>query len=332
MERFLTWLPPRPKSVFIRYLTTTALVVLSLLAVWAVRERAGVLGFYLLFPAVFISSVLFDRGSGMYASLLSTALLYFMQLAPGALVPPRELILPLALFLLVALGVAVLSEGLRTAWERATAAERAKDILLRELSHRTKNSLAMVISLLTLQSRLKSNSEARSALEKAIARVRAIASAHDHVQAQMHSGKIEMRSYLEELCNHLGDSLREVRPVTIRVRAEEAYLPTEQAIPLGLIVNELVTNALKHAFPDEKGGSIEVVFSLGARPTLLVRDNGVGCSADTKEGAGSRLVRLLAEQLGGTMRRTPQNPGCSVHVELPVRQDPSLPAENRTPS
>lgn len=166
----------------------------------------------------------------------------------GSILIPSEFILPLVLFVAIAVGFAVISEGLRTAWDRAATAERAKDLLLQELGHRTKNNLAMVISIMSMQARSKSNPEAQRALEKAIARVHAIASAHEHFHAVEHRGRVEMRAYLERLCTQLGDAFRELRPIAVKVNSAELYLAPEQAVPLGLIVNELVTNSLKHAF------------------------------------------------------------------------------------
>ncbi|MER8473853.1 ATP-binding protein [Mesorhizobium sp. M1328] len=277
MEEFLKRLPPRPKSPIVRIATTTALTGICFFALQGIHVSAGVLGFFVMFPAIFLASVLFDRGSGLYSTVLSTILLYFEVKPAGTFLLPVGLVLPMIIFVVVALGLAVISEGLRTGYQRAAEAERAKDLLLQELSHRTKNNLAMVSSLLSLQARMKSSPEAREALEKAVRRIHAIADAHDHFRPSSHNGQVEMRSYIEELCGHLGDTLRDIRPIAVKVDAEEVNLPTEQAIPLGLIVNELVTNALKHAFPGDRGGTIAVKLFRDPSLVLTVADDGVGC-------------------------------------------------------
>jgi two-component sensor histidine kinase len=279
------------------------------------QRQSGVLGFYVMLPAVFASSILFDRGSGFLATGLSTVVLYFLARSPHFGVP-REFLLPLVLFAVIGFGLALVSEGLRVAWERAIKAERTKDLLLRELGHRTKNNLAMVTSVLTLQARSKTDPGAKLALEKAVSRVQAIASAHSYF-LPMHQGRVEMRSYLGTLCSHLGDALRDVRPIALRVDIADVHLSSEQAIPVGLIVNELVTNALKHAFPDERAGAITVSLS-GASPlTLTVEDNGVGCEPLSPDGGlGSRLIQMLAQQLGATIERTRASPGCRVRVSF----------------
>jgi two-component sensor histidine kinase len=229
---------------------------------------------------------------------------------------PRELAVSLVIFIVVALGLAIVSEGLRTAWERAALAERTKDLLLRELGHRTQNNLALVASVLSLQARSKENPEARDALVKAVARVQAIASAHEHFQPFKHNRRVEMRPYLEKLCTHLGDSLRDVRPIAVKVEADDVHLRTEQAVPIGLIANELVTNALKHGFPDDCSGTIRVLLKRESTLTLVVEDNGVGCPLHKQERLVSRLTRLLAEQLGAKLAWEDVSPGCRVRVEF----------------
>lgn len=315
MDDILKFLPGRPRSVALRIAIATGLVGLCFVLVLGMR-REGLLGFYILLPAVFLVSVLFDRGSGIYAAVLSTILLYAMLTPPGSALLPSQYIIPLAGFLLIALLLAIGSEALRSALERAAAAEQAKDLLLRELAHRTKNNLMIVISILSMQARVKANPETRQALQEAVARIEAIAGAHEHVQAVQHKGEVEMRAYLHKLCGHLADALRDVRSVAVKVDVPELYLPTERAIPVGLIVNELVTNSLKHAFPDGKEGMIEVVLRQHSMLTLLIRDDGVGCSREITEGMGTRLVRLLAQQLGAKIAWEHPTVGCQVRVEL----------------
>jgi two-component system, sensor histidine kinase PdtaS len=314
MEHILSLLPRKPRSVLVRFAITTALVGLSFVLLLALRQRGGLLGFYLLLPCIFLASVVFDRTAGLFATVLSTALLYVLLTPNGSVLLPRVYVLPLAAFAAIALGFAIMSEALRTAWERAAAAEKAKDLLLKELAHRTKNNLMMVASLLSMQAGVKTDPATRQALEKAVARVQAIASAHEHFQPIEHHGRVEMRSYLEQLCTHLAEALRDVRPIAMKVDAAQIYLPAEEAIPLGLIVNELVTNSLKHAFSDARPGRIEVVLTHDSAMTLIVRDNGHGCPAQKVERVGSRLVRMLAQQLDARIEWQQPAVGCEVKL------------------
>src|SRR5262245_27482029 len=124
-QSFLRWLPSRPQSFLVQYGATAVLVGIGFLALVGLEGRAGLLGFYLMFPAIFAASVLFDRGAGVFAVVLSCVLLYlFLKPADGILLP-AEFVLPVVIFALVALGLAIVSEALRTAWERAGMAERA---------------------------------------------------------------------------------------------------------------------------------------------------------------------------------------------------------------
>jgi two-component system, sensor histidine kinase PdtaS len=317
MDRIQRWLPRKPHSLTVRLAITTAMVTFSFAVVLGLQRADGLLGFYMMLPAIFAAAILFDRSAGIYATGLSTALLYVLLTPSGSVLVPRQFVLPLILYVLVALGFAIVSDALRRAWEHAAAAERAKDLLLRELGHRTKNNLAMAMSMLSMQASLKSNVETRRALEKAVARLHAIASAHEHFQPFGHRGRVEMRAYLGQLCGHLGDALRDVRPIAVKVEACELYLPSEQAVALGLIVNELVTNSLKHAFPADRAGTVRVVLSAQPDLTLLVCDDGVGCMAPVA-GVGTRLVQLLAQQLGARISWGHAEPGCQVRVDLPL--------------
>jgi two-component system, sensor histidine kinase PdtaS len=316
MEQLLRLLPKKPPSLTVRYTITTLLVCISLLIVIGVKALGAPVGPFIFFPAIFISSILFDRASGIYASFLSGVLLYVLTTLHDGWLPEGGLALLLGLYLLTATTLAFISEGLRKAWERAVSAERTKDLLLQEIGHRVKNNLAMAVSVLELQAGLKTNTDTRSALQKAILRIRAIASAHDYFHLTKHDAVIDMRHYLETLCQHLAESLKEVRPITVKVEADEISLRAEKAIPLGLITNELVTNSLKHAFPGDRGGTVKVMLKVASPLTLTVEDDGIGYSSKPREHAGSRLIHLLAKQVGATIDSENREPGCRVRLVM----------------
>ncbi|MDO8877441.1 MAG: sensor histidine kinase [Pseudolabrys sp.] len=190
----------------------------------------------------------------------------------------------------------------------------AKDLLLQELRHRTQNDLAMVISVLALQARGNVSEETRTALQNAISRIRAISGAHDQFGPLDEHGKIDIKDYLTSLCAHFSESLRDIRPVTIEVAVDSASLRANDAQAIGLIVNELVTNAVKHAFPEERTGTVRVTFRDGSPRVLVVEDNGVGCATIEKGGIGSRLTGLLVKQLDGSIVWESAEPGCRVRV------------------
>jgi two-component sensor histidine kinase len=113
-----------------------------------------------------------------------------------------------------------------------------------------------------------------------------------------------------------------VRPVALRVQAQDVPLSSTQAVPIGLIINELVENALKYAFPDERGGDIRVEFeALGDILVLTVADNGIGMSPTRKTGGGTRIIGSLVQQLGGQLEQG-AGPGTTVAARFP-RQAPA---------
>ncbi|MCB8840204.1 sensor histidine kinase [Aurantimonas sp. VKM B-3413] len=175
-----------------------------------------------------------------------------------------------------------------------------KDLLLAEVNHRVKNSLQLVVSTLSLQSRRVEDAVTKMAFEQAISRVRAITSVHERLYRSDDPLVVDMQDYLDGLCRDLADTsdLKE----QVRTEVEPIRLRTEKAIPIALIVNELVTNALKYAYPEGTAGPI--VLTLKEVPDgmleLCVADEGVGFDGQAiKPGLGSRLVRTMAAQLGG---------------------------------
>ena len=318
MENLLLLLPPRPQTIVMRYGMTTLIVLVCFLLQIGVEYQSGVFTFFLLLPGIFLAAILFDRGSGFYATALSTGLFLAALESSETWPPPVRYLLPLVLFVLVGLAVATISEAMRKALEKAVAAERSKELLLQELNHRVRNNLSMLASMLRLQMRLQSEQAAKEAFSAAIGRVLIIANAHDHLLPKQGESAIDMNEYLTACCRNLADALRDVRPIAVNVTVSKTYLRSDKAVAVGLIVNELVTNAFKYAFPGDRGGivNVELRAKSPAQLELVVADNGKGCPEDAKEGLGSRIVQLLAQQLGGTIRREAAAPGCRVSLSF----------------
>jgi two-component sensor histidine kinase len=307
--RFL--LGPRP--LVVRYGATAVMVLATFGLRLVIQDRAGPYEFMLFVPAIVASALLFDRGTGFFALGLSAVL-------DATLFPwnqdPQVHIGAIVVFLMVGSGLVLMSEGLHRALERANKAEREAQLLLSEMSHRVKNKFAMVVSMIALQAR-QSPPETRAALEAIDSRVRVIAKVHDYLQHSRHEGLVNMREYLLGLCQFLEEALCSLRLVKLFASAEPIVLPPDRALSIGLIVNELVTNALKYAFPDDRTGRVEVL--LEKRDGLLclsVADDGVGCT-EQEIGLGTKLVKLLAAQLGGEARWQSLHPGCRASVVMP---------------
>jgi two-component sensor histidine kinase/PAS domain-containing protein len=178
---------------------------------------------------------------------------------------------------------------------QALAATR--EMLIREADHRIKNSLQLVTSLLGMQLRGVEDPEAAEALRGAITRVGAIAASHLALQGSEDLRRVDLGITLRDLCAHFA----QLHPaIEIDCRACGAHLlEADRAIPLALVVNEALTNALRHAFPDGQAGRVVVSAATeGDQLVVRVRDDGVGMRMQTGEtGLGSRIIRSLAERL-----------------------------------
>jgi chemotaxis protein methyltransferase CheR len=178
-----------------------------------------------------------------------------------------------------------------------------KEILLQEMQHRVANSLQIIASILLIKARSVQSEETRLHLQDAHKRVMSVATIQEHLHATGRADLIEIAPYLTKLCETLAASMiGENRPVSLQVRAGSATASSKQAISLGLIVTELVINALKHAFPEDKqDGQIVVTFDADAPWKLSVSDNGTGNPsngrAGQKPGLGTGIVEALAKQL-----------------------------------
>jgi two-component sensor histidine kinase len=222
------------------------------------------------------------------------------------------------------LGLALHSKmGMQDAMAAAAAAARAlaqEKMLLGELQHRSKNDLQLILALLVLQRRKLPDAEGRRIFGHVMDRVTAIGVAHDQLAIGRGTGLIELADYLQALCGNLSQR-RE--GVAIETALERAEMPHARAVPLGLVVNELVTNALKHAFPDGRSGTIRVEFRIppGGEARLCVCDDGVGMGPPRPGSSGTELVRRLVQQIGGRLEQLeqPEQPqGTGFRVLFPL--------------
>ncbi|TVQ41074.1 MAG: response regulator [Spirochaetaceae bacterium] len=186
-----------------------------------------------------------------------------------------------------------------------------KEALLREVHHRVKNNLSIISSLLSLQADAISTPEgALYALEKSRNRVFAMALVHEKMYQSHDSSRIDMQDYLSDLRSQLFSTWRP-EGVEVQCRSTSICLDIGTAIPLGLIIDELVSNAIRHAFPDKRPGLVNVELRTTADGfmELEVSDNGVGLpdacleNGDPTGGLGLVLVKLLSEQLGAELSR-----------------------------
>jgi two-component sensor histidine kinase len=313
MEKFLAALPERPQPPLIRFGITAIIMALSSLVELALFHIAGFSGFFLLLPGVFLCGLLFDRASAFIGTLLGV--LFAVYLMP-ALARSYLQALPLVLFAVTGFGFAFVSERLRKTMERLVRSERTKDMLLRELDHRTKNNMMSMASLLRMQARSASSEETKSALYGSVGRIEVMANVHDHLSPSSPDRVVNMSQYLEDLCQKI-EELRGDGGISIISHVDRTLLPEAKALPLAFIVNELVTNSLKYAFPGGRKGTIDVELKTDRDVILAVNDNGVGRKVGDTPGVGTRLVELMANQLNGTVSYQDGRPGCGVTVRVP---------------
>jgi two-component sensor histidine kinase len=193
--------------------------------------------------------------------------------------------------------------------------ERA--VLLQELQHRVANSLQIIASVLMQNARKVQSDESRSHLFDAHQRVMSVAAMQQQLAASQ-VGDVELRPYFKALCDSIGASMiRDHNQLSLDVNVDDSVTPADVSVSLGLIVTELVINALKHAFPDDRKGKIDVNYhSQQSNWTLSVRDNGVGMPAHTsaKPGLGTSIVQALAAQLQASVTIADANPGTAVSI------------------
>jgi two-component sensor histidine kinase len=201
------------------------------------------------------------------------------------------------------------------------AALGRQELLLKEITHRVKNSLAIVASVLKLQAREVSDPALTPHLEKAAHRVSAVAKAHERIHQGNGPDRLDLGVYVRDICQDLNDAapLRH-----IEVAAEPGIMVmTDRAIPIALMINELITNATKYAYQDDQIGNIWVRAARGADDTieLSVRDEGRGLPTDfefrSSPGLGMRILDALSRQLNATIEVRRLDPGTEFVVTAP---------------
>jgi two-component sensor histidine kinase len=290
----LTSTTPR-YPVWVRYVLTLGLVGVTFVAKLLLYDAADSHPLLLFIPAVFLASVIFDHWSGVLATLVSAILAAAYFMPP----PATSATVPLIVFIVTGPLIAAVTETLRKTLDRLSEAKTYGDILLQELARRTRNDLATIISILRLQARSDSNPAVQAAIASAVARVDVVAQVHDRLRVA-DSNLFDLAPYVERLCGSLADFHRGVRPIAIQVHCDSISVKSCRAGSIGLIVNELVTNAFKYAFPEGRAGKVEVDIRANDGEVLIaVRDDGIGCPSEVKGGLVPRgcEVQVMVQQM-----------------------------------
>jgi chemotaxis protein methyltransferase CheR len=196
-----------------------------------------------------------------------------------------------------------------------------RETLLAEMSHRVANSLQIIASILLMKARDVESEETRSHLKDAYKRILSVAYVQRHLQSTRSADEIEVGCYLSKLCETLaGSMIAERRPISVKVIAPDNLISSHDAVSIGLIVTELVINALKHAFPESDGtGQIIVGYELDDQNwRLSVSDDGVGMPetrpSKNRVGLGTTLIKALAQQLEAQVEIESSPKGTAVSI------------------
>lgn len=196
-----------------------------------------------------------------------------------------------------------------------------KDLMIREMKHRMANSLQLIASILILKSEVVESPEARSHLRDAHERIISIATVERFLDTTSLNEEVEVGPYLTGLCDSLAASMiGDSKPLKLVVQASGGMINSSDGISLGLITAELVINAIKHAFPPGRPGTIVVTYTAkNGGWTLSIADDGVGITIDStrREGLGTSIVQSLARQLGATVETQTGPRGTTVSIVRP---------------
>jgi two-component sensor histidine kinase len=200
----------------------------------------------------------------------------------------------------------------------ALAAER--EVLLREVNHRVGNSLQIIASLLHLQASSAVEDDVKAALTNAMGRVAAVAQVHRRLYTSHDLKSVLLNQYLDALLEDLRRSTEGNRMSRLTMKAEPIEIDPDRAVAIGIIVNELVMNAVKYAYPDGAGPIHIDLESRDDQLVLSIADNGVGLNAKSdprSTGMGQRIVAAMAGKLGATVERDPNHSGTRIVLSFP---------------
>lgn len=232
----------------------------------------------------------------------------------------QELIIIIIILLLLLLGLAYNTITSNVRKNRLLQKQNSeKEFLLKEIHHRVKNNLEIVSSLLSLQSAQINDADILDAMKQSQHRVHSMGMIHQNLYMGENLAAIEMKEYFSNLSDYIINAFGKNEQVTVAVKMDRLELDIDTAIPIGLIVNELITNSLKYAFPNDRQGNI--YLGLKRKRDILfleVKDNGIGIGPARQNygsGFGTQLVNLLVKQLDGKMVMK-TNLGTAVYIEF----------------
>ncbi|MFA5331769.1 MAG: PAS domain S-box protein [Methanoregula sp.] len=208
-----------------------------------------------------------------------------------------------------------INESLRAEIELRTEAQnkivsslREKEMLLKEIHHRVKNNMQVISSLLFMQARAQNDEKVKAILKESQDRIKAIALVHEKLYQSTDLDRIDYTDYLQKITGHLFESYKvDQTVITLHLNSEKAVLHIDKAVPCSLIINEMISNSLKHAFPGGRKGVITIDFRKGTENYILTySDDGIGIpegiTFDRTESLGMQLINGLTKQINGSIK------------------------------
>jgi two-component system, sensor histidine kinase PdtaS len=199
----------------------------------------------------------------------------------------------------------------------AAAEAQNREVLLREMQHRVKNNFQLILASISIQKRRYSAGEVHRALDHIASRINAISLAHDQLSIRADVQIVKVSDYIRALCSTIRN---QVENIEIDIESHDIELTIDRAVTLGLILNEVATNSIKHAFGEDGGRiSVRLVTGVGyGEARLTIADNGRGMPKTLSGGSGLKLVQSLARQIGGTIDQRSSSSGTSTSLTFPA--------------
>lgn len=197
-----------------------------------------------------------------------------------------------------------------------------KEVMLKEIHHRVKNNLQIVSSLLSLQKAQIESEQTRAIFDECQDRIYSMALMHEQLYGSNDLAKIDLKEYVQQLSEHLIKSYGRSSGVKVTVNSQVYRVHLDTLIPLGLILNELLSNAMKYAFEDKDGGvNVDLIYE-NDKCKLIFSDNGIGYSNERFENdentLGLQLVKILSEQMDGDIKKI-ESPGTKYELVFPLK-------------
>lgn len=283
-------------------------IALSVLVRFVIDTFApGALAFGVIYPICLFATLLAGWRSGLACLAISGLMAWYFVLNPhhGFDLPDVKAATNVVLFFLTAAFIVIIADRAVGEQDKVVA---ERDLMVEEINHRMKNNFQIVISLLELQAR-RSGPEVKDAMEAAVARIGGLARSHRNLYPGGDAREtVAMDLYLAELCENLVDRPELGGFVTLKAEFQPISLPRDRAVAVGVVLNELLTNAFKHAFPEGRPGVVKVSFvRIADGYALTVADDGVGLGSGpdrpptSTSGLGRGLIDGFARNAGGAV-------------------------------